>query len=138
MFRLAPLRTSPLTPLLTQTFLHPRTISTTPRPLSAITDAIKRDHRDLESLYNNIMCSNPTSDPDTAARWQNQFVWTLARHSIAEELVVYPAFEKHIPSGAGKAMADKDRGGHQNVGVASPTWCGWGADKGGVGERAAV
>lgn len=117
MFRLAPLRTSSLRAIhphpLPQTFLRPR-------HLSALTSAIKRDHRDLESHYNNIMCSNPTSDPDTAARWQNQFVWTLARHSVAEELVVYPAFEKHIPSGAGKAMADKDRGEHQNVGPPPP------------------
>ncbi|KAK1830461.1 hemerythrin HHE cation binding domain-containing protein [Podospora conica] len=110
------------TPLLRGTFRAPRCapltllrpLSTTPSARSAITDTIKRDHRELESHYNNIMCT-PDSDPDTAARWQNQFVWSLARHSIAEELVVYPAFEKHIPSGAGKAMADKDRAEHQNV-----------------------
>lgn len=136
MLRLPLLRAAPLRASLP---LSIRPLSTTTPRLSAITDAIKRDHRDLESHYNNIMCSNPASDPDTAARWQNQFVWTLARHSIAEELVVYPAFEKHIPSGAGKAMADKDRAEHQNVGPLPPQhwWC-VGADSWGVGQRTPV
>ena len=77
-----------------------------------VSEAIKRDHRELEEYYNNIMCA---TDADTATRWQNQFVWELARHSIAEEIVVYPAFEKHIPDGVGKRMADKDRKEHQEV-----------------------
>lgn len=57
--------------------------------MSAISDAIKKDHREIEEYYQNILNA---SDNDTATRWQNQFVWELARHSIAEELVVYPAF----------------------------------------------
>jgi len=115
MLRIQPLtralaRPSPLTSLARPFIIRPlSTAAATP-----ITDAIRRDHRELESHYNNIMCT-PSSAPDTAVRWQNQFVWSLARHSIAEELVVYPAFEEHIPSGAGKAMADKDRAEHQQV-----------------------
>src|SRR5690348_587812 len=59
--------------------------------MSRIIDVIKEDHRELEKYYNNIMNAK---DDDEATRWQNQFTWELARHSIAEELVVYPAFEK--------------------------------------------
>jgi len=85
--------------------------STSPAVLSSISDAIKKDHRELESYYNNIINA---ADQDEATRWQNQFTWELARHSIAEELVVYPGFEKHLGE-KGKAMADKDRDEHQIV-----------------------
>ncbi|KAF9204545.1 hypothetical protein BGZ59_000983 [Podila verticillata] len=75
-----------------------------------VSEAIKRDHRELEECYYNIQ--NATSD-DEKTRWQNQFTWELARHSVGEELIVYPAMEKHLPDG--KDMADKDRKEHQKV-----------------------
>ncbi|PYH43063.1 HHE domain protein [Aspergillus saccharolyticus JOP 1030-1] len=78
--------------------------------MTLISDEIKKDHRDLEEAYNHIL--NATTD-DEKHRWQNQFTWELARHSIGEELVVYPAFEKHLSDG--KAMADKDRAEHKTV-----------------------
>jgi hemerythrin superfamily protein len=81
--------------------------------MSAISNAIREDHRKLEEYYDNI---TKASDNDTATRWQNQFVWELARHSIAEELVVYPAFEKNLGE-KGKKMADKDREEHQSVSI---------------------
>jgi len=82
-------------------------------PIDAITrvsDRIKHDHRELEEYYNKI---KEASRDDDKVRWQNQFVWELARHSIAEELVVYPAMEKHVPDGV--RMAEKDRSEHQQV-----------------------
>lgn len=78
--------------------------------MTKISDTIKKDHRELEAYYDKII--NP-KDQDEQVRYQNQFTWELARHSIGEELVVYPAFEQHIKGG--KAMADKDRGEHQVV-----------------------
>ena len=78
---------------------------------SAISTAIAKDHRELETYYNNIL---EAPDNDTATRWQNQFTWELARHSIAEELVVYPAFEKYLGDN-GHIMAEKDREEHQVV-----------------------
>ncbi|KFY21560.1 hypothetical protein V493_07297 [Pseudogymnoascus sp. VKM F-4281 (FW-2241)] len=79
--------------------------------MSRISDAIKKDHRELEQYYRNILNAK---DNDEATRWQNQFTWELARHSIGEELVVYPAFEKQLGQ-QGKQMADKDRAEHQTV-----------------------
>lgn len=76
-----------------------------------VSDAIKTDHRELEAYYNEIMNAK---DAETATKWQNQFVWELARHSIAEELVVYPAMEKHLGQ-EGKALADKDRAEHNQL-----------------------
>lgn len=75
-----------------------------------ISDTIKQDHREIESYYSNILSSNNDSD---RTKWQNQFTWELARHSIGEELVVYPAFEKYLPTGI--EMANKDRQEHQKV-----------------------
>ncbi|KAF9570362.1 hypothetical protein EC968_001863 [Mortierella alpina] len=75
-----------------------------------VSEALKRDHRELEDAYVNILGS---ADDEERTRWQHFFSWELARHSAGEELVVYPAMEKHLPNG--KEMADKDRKEHQEV-----------------------
>lgn len=84
--------------------------------MASISDAIKKDHREIEEYYNNILRA---SDDDSKTRWQNQFVWELARHSISEELVVYPAMEKNLGP-KGKEMAEKDRAEHQIVSCQTP------------------
>lgn len=76
-----------------------------------ISNAIKKDHREIESYYDKIINA---SDKDEQTRFQNLFTWELARHSIGEELVVYPIFEKLLPSGV--KMANKDRKEHLKVG----------------------
>ncbi|KAL2171408.1 hypothetical protein VTG60DRAFT_3051 [Thermothelomyces hinnuleus] len=78
--------------------------------ITRVSDRIKHDHRELEEYYNNI---KGAPRDDDKVKWQNQFVWELARHSIAEELVVYPAMEKHVPDGV--RLAEKDRSEHQQV-----------------------
>jgi len=88
-----------------------RNILTTRATMSSISDAIKKDHEEIKEYANNIRSA---TDDDSQARWQNQFTWELARHSIGEELVVYPAFAKHLGA-SGQAMADKDRAEHQSV-----------------------
>jgi hypothetical protein len=87
-----------------------RSFSATPLNSGRVSDAIIEDHKELKSYYDKIMSS---SDPKTQTEYQNQFVWELARHSIAEEIVVYPAMEKHVPNG--KDMAEKDRQEHRTV-----------------------
>jgi len=79
--------------------------------MSTISDAIKKDHQEIKDYAENIRTA---ADNDAKTRWQNQFTWELARHSIGEELVVYPAFEKYLGN-KGQAMADKDRQEHQSV-----------------------
>jgi hemerythrin superfamily protein len=78
--------------------------------MTKISEAIKDDHQELEEAYNKIL--NASTD-DEKTRWRNQFTWELARHSIGEELVLYPAFEQHLSSG--KEKADKDRQEHLKV-----------------------
>lgn len=75
-----------------------------------ISDTIKKDHREIESYYDQILGA---TDKTEQTRFQNQFTWELARHSIGEELVVYPAFEKHVSGG--RELANKDRQEHQTV-----------------------
>ncbi|KAL2810025.1 hypothetical protein BJX63DRAFT_434664 [Aspergillus granulosus] len=75
-----------------------------------IRETIQQDHRTIEACYNRIIGS---TSRDEQIRFQNLFVWELARHAVGEELVVYPAFEKYVQGGA--AMAQKDREEHQKV-----------------------
>lgn len=75
-----------------------------------ISEAIKQDHRDIESYYDKIVNS---SDENEQTSFQNLFTWELARHSVGEELLVYPLFEKLLPDGID--MANKDRREHLMV-----------------------
>lgn len=43
------------------------------------------------------------------------FTWELARHAVAEELVLYPAMEQYLEGGRGRELAEKDRREHQTV-----------------------
>jgi hemerythrin superfamily protein len=94
------------------TYSRHRHISASAISMGKLIDTIKQDHRDLEDAYNKII---NTTDMETKTQWQNQFTWSLARHSISEELVVYPQFEKNLPDG--QAMADKDRQEHLTVSI---------------------
>lgn len=68
---------------------------------SAISQAVTKDYAGLGEYYKNIINAK---DHETATRWQNQFTWELARHSIGEELVVYPAF---VPTRSHPSAPDK-------------------------------
>jgi hemerythrin-like domain-containing protein len=104
-----------------QTFLRPIVIPTVSRvttihpvstaAMSTISDAITKDHRELQQYYNEVVNS---TDPDHQERFGNQFTWELARHSVGEELVVYPMFEKLLGD-KGKAMAEHDRREHHET-----------------------
>jgi hypothetical protein len=92
-----------------------RIVTTSPIAMvPGISDVIKKDHREIESYYEKIITS---SNEDEQTRFQNLFTWELARHSIGEELVVYPVFEKSLPGGID--MANKDRKEHLKVNLSS-------------------
>jgi hemerythrin superfamily protein len=80
--------------------------------MSTISAAITKDHRELEQYYNEVI--NNSGNEDHQQRYGNQFTWELARHSVAEELIVYPAFEKHLGN-EGHEMAESDRKEHHKV-----------------------
>jgi hypothetical protein len=78
----------------------------------SVAQAIQHDHRELEQYYHKIVNAK---DDDTKTRYQNQFIWELARHSIAEEIVIYPAMEQYVDGG--KEAAARDRMDHNVVRV---------------------
>lgn len=80
--------------------------------MASISNAIIKDHRELKQYYEEIV-NNPNNH-EHQQRYGNQFVWELARHSVGEELVVYPALEKYLGD-RGKEMADHDRQEHHKV-----------------------
>lgn len=80
--------------------------------LPTIAAAVIKDHRELEEYYKQV--TNNTNNHDHQQRYGNQFVWELARHSVGEELVLYPAMEKHLGD-RGKEMAEEDRKEHHKV-----------------------
>lgn len=86
--------TSRASALLTQRTAMPfsRTFASSSAIMQRVSDLIKHDHDELRTYKDNILNAK---DVDEKVRWQNQFTWELARHSIAEELVVYPAMEKN-------------------------------------------
>jgi len=80
--------------------------------VSTVSEAITKDHRELEKYYSEII-NNP-DNIDHQTRYGNQFTWELARHSVAEELLIYPAMEKYLGE-KGKQHAESDRKQHHQV-----------------------
>lgn len=78
--------------------------------MQSITKSLRTDHRNLEAHCHTIIKSG---DSDERTRFQNELTWELARHSVAEELVLCPAFERYV--GDGSAVAEKIRRQHQGV-----------------------
>jgi hemerythrin superfamily protein len=78
---------------------------------TTISSVITKDHRELEEYFNEVVNS---TDHDHQQRYGNQFTWELARHSVGEELVVYPMFERLLGE-KGRAMAEQDRKEHHEV-----------------------
>ncbi|KAF8632800.1 hypothetical protein AX17_004755 [Amanita inopinata Kibby_2008] len=76
--------------------------------------AIKQDHAEILSYYNEYLKAQSRNDRDAQERWSNQLTWEIARHAVGEEIVVYPLFEKHLGP-KGRELADKDLREHQAV-----------------------
>lgn len=75
-----------------------------------ISDVIKQDHKEIIACYHRTVDANYH---DEIIRFQNLFIWELARNLAAEELVLYPAIEKAVRGGL--MVAEKDRQAHQRV-----------------------
>ncbi|CRG90990.1 putative hemerythrin-like protein C869,06c [Talaromyces islandicus] len=75
-----------------------------------ISDVIKQDHKEIIACYHRTVDANYY---DEIIRFQNLFIWELARNVAAEELVLYPAIEKAVRGGV--VVAEKDRQAHQRI-----------------------
>ncbi|EGN92123.1 hypothetical protein SERLA73DRAFT_127741 [Serpula lacrymans var. lacrymans S7.3] len=79
---------------------------------TALKDAIVKDHREIFLYYDQYQKAD--GDTEAQARWARQLTWEVARHSVGEEIVVYPLLEKHLGQ-RGVQLADHDRADHQTV-----------------------
>lgn len=75
-----------------------------------ISEVVRRDHHDLEEAYHNIVNAKSTEEK---VKWRNQLTWELARHSIGEEMLLYPRLERLFSHG--EFLADRDREEHLTV-----------------------
>jgi hypothetical protein len=63
-------------------------------------------------MYEYYDAYKKATNEDHKARWSNQLIWEVARHAVAEEIVVYPLMEKHLGQ-KGLDLANEDREQHQ-------------------------
>lgn len=81
-----------------------------------VSDVIKQDHKEIIACYHRTVDANYQ---DEIIRFQNLFIWEVARNVAAEELVLYPAIERVVRGGL--MVAEKDRQVHQRVRNTSPS-----------------
>jgi len=77
----------------------------------SLSDAIKHDHQEIFHYYDKYVES--IGNVDAQERWSNQLIWEVARHSVGEELIVYPLMEEKLTDG--RRLADQDRADHLKV-----------------------
>jgi hemerythrin-like domain-containing protein len=61
-----------------------------------VIDVLTTDHREAMELLDQIAA---TSDPQTRRDLADSLIAELVRHSVAEEMHVYPAMREHVPDG---------------------------------------
>jgi hemerythrin superfamily protein len=96
--------------LLTSTQHSFSTQSQKTSPNLTIDDYIIQDHNEIKALMSKYIA---TQDRNEAMRWYNQFVWSLARHSHAEELILYPLWKKDLANG--EFIVEDSISDHQKV-----------------------
>ncbi|OQV20316.1 putative hemerythrin-like protein [Hypsibius exemplaris] len=88
-----------------------RTQATMPQQRDLI-EQILDDHLEIRAFCKEIQ--KHRDNPKEAIKWFHQLTWEVARHSVAEELVLYPLMEQELGSW-GKQMADDSRADHQRT-----------------------
>jgi hemerythrin superfamily protein len=65
--------------------------------MTDLIDVLMADHRRVEALFAEL--STGTGDPDHRKRLTDVVIAELVRHSVAEEMYLYPAVKKALPDG---------------------------------------
>ena len=61
-----------------------------------IENLILQDHTLIKTVYEKF---KSCTSKEEAEKWRNELVYEIARHSIAEEIVLYPLMRKKLPEG---------------------------------------
>ncbi|MFD9483023.1 hemerythrin domain-containing protein [Streptomyces sp. NPDC059991] len=72
---------------------------------------LKADHREVEEMFDKIQALPPGDEKRKEVA--DQFTIELVRHSVAEEMYLYPAVREHVPGG--DAIADRELKDHATV-----------------------
>ena len=75
-----------------------------------VVDELATDHREFMELISQIVAS---SDAGTRRDLADQLLAEIVRHSVAEEMFVYPAIRDHVPGGA--EMVEHDTSEHKEL-----------------------
>ena len=75
-----------------------------------VVDILTTDHHDVLELIDTIQAS---SDPDERRNIADTVIAEIVRHSVAEEMYVYPAMRDHLPDG--QKEVDHDVEEHQEL-----------------------
>ncbi|KAG2006898.1 hypothetical protein CC2G_014637 [Coprinopsis cinerea AmutBmut pab1-1] len=73
---------------------------------------IASEHQEVYALFDSYIGN--AGNPEVQKTMADQLCWQIARHSAAEELLIYPLFERFLGED-GKKLADTDRSDHQLV-----------------------
>lgn len=74
-----------------------------------VVDVLTTDHHEVMALVEQI----PTADPETRRDLADTVIAELMRHSVAEEMYVYPAMREHLPDGEAAVQHDIEE--HQQL-----------------------
>lgn len=80
---------------------------------SDVVDTLTVDHREMIEVIDQIA---PATDPAERRRLADTVTAEVMRHSVAEELFVYPVMERELPDGADEVAHDKQE--HEELVVA--------------------
>src|SRR3954451_14717719 len=74
-----------------------------------VVDILTADHHEVLDLVGQI----PTAAPDQRRDMADTVIAELMRHSVAEEMYVYPAMKEHLPDGESEVQHDVEE--HQQL-----------------------
>ncbi|MCW2679704.1 MAG: hemerythrin cation binding protein [Frankiales bacterium] len=77
-----------------------------------VLDTLTTDHREVAELFDQI---EGTTDPVQRRDLTDSLISELVRHSVAEEMYVYPAIRHHVPNG--DQVVDEDTDEHKGLEV---------------------
>lgn len=75
-----------------------------------VVDILTADHREMVGLLEMI---ENTADAEERRSLADSAIAEVVRHSVAEELFVYPVYEREVPDGADEVEHDKEE--HQEL-----------------------
>lgn len=70
-----------------------------------VVDMLTTDHREMLELLRRI---ERTEDLDERREIADTVIAEVMRHSVAEEMIVYPSVEEHVPGGKDEVEHDKE------------------------------